>query len=1232
MIKVRTGLRAQDFGVPDFLEDAVSAVAELTSDAAEEVVDFGGDVVEFGVDLAGDARDAAVYLGGLALDATEEVVDYLAPGLLNFLRGDVFSELANMFCRGIDHLVSTLISPLGQIDVMSGIEMFFRSLTADVEEAYGALGTVASAAVGALLRPALRVVDVFGDDIVGLIQGLSDAVSGVFTSLWDNIAQPVLQVLGAVGSIVWEVFTGIVSWIWRITAPIRKLAEFAWEWLLEQFGLAWDSTASVREWLTEKAAAAWDVFLRLIEPIREPLMAVGAVLLMLSPLGPIVILTQVLPPVWDKLKWLAANWQDTEVVVRARELLANDVLPFLVGAVEGLKQIMTTASAWLAGFIVTVARGMQVVISVFSWSPCLKSVTTVLDHVADQFDRLGQWADCGFAGLGTAVGALFETIWTIFQPIWDFLVRLLLVAANPPLLPVAIAAAIWLLLPEEFKPPVIRFILGLLIAFLSGFPAFLTGLGPLASVLKSAVLGFLRHMRDRDKVDDQTRVNASNKMAQLMAGGGIQFIAGFAIGLVHGLIEGIIDPFKLLFMLFELIVAAVRVLKRVLAPAVAALAPAPVVDGIRSLEVAMAVPVPATGSRTTAPFQAAARGSPKTGTEVSTAASAEATSAFALEGPASAGGEVIAVPGPDAAEMPGTAASEATGAAATTMTRTGAQAAEDAIFARTDLESDEEILRRLPVDTLAGINSEAVPDGVSEAGLTGQMRTEVEAEGSTVGGLAALLGDAWRWLMDASGRLGALLAAELLKFLALSDYAIGRKTGWLAGMILLEALIAYFTAGGYTVLKQGASLGRRLLAYLLRFLDVGGEILGVLGRALAPLKGIVMRGFRAVRNFLGRFAFIRNLFRRLEELAWRIFRFGDDAAVRAPAGAGMTIPAPRTKMPGRSPPAPHTSGVPGAVPTPRTTPDLGPTSARVGAESTEAAGARAAREAMDVVPAHRGGDVAQEVGEGSLRAVDEPGVPRAGDKAAKSSQLLEAELAARMIVRANDVVDTPVPIVLGQLMTLKRKYRWIDTFEAGARGAGRYDFVMVASNHPIGPYTIQGKGPAKPPPPTFEEARDALNKALARPAVLADSLGPIGTAGKRRTLRRRLIKELKENTSHPLSFLLYNGKLRPSTSHGITQEVWLEMPEIVEAGHAISAKSLTGAKKGTDRFMVMSAHHNRLISSTIEHPGKKGAWMEAPYAIEIGGVPVDPQTAIDWVLKELLPVDVLAAARPVIYQ
>ncbi|MBM9594971.1 eCIS core domain-containing protein [Roseitranquillus sediminis] len=1044
--------------VPDFVEDAASAVGDFGGDVYEGAVDIGSEAIEGAAELASRAGDLVVEVGGVVLEGAEEIIDYVAPGLLDFLRGDFLDDLEELFCSGIDGLLGLLLDPLSSIDIMSGLESVFESLASSVASVPGAIGSAASSALGLLIQPLIWVIDNWGSGIIDTVQSLSNGVEAVFSALWENIAKPVIDFLGSAGSAVWDAFTGLVTWIWDLASPIRDAAEFAWDWLMEKFGLAWDSTSGVRTWLEEKAEAAWTAFLEVIEPIREPLTAVAGILVLISPLGPILILTQVLPPIWDKLKWLAANWREAGVVVWARETLEKDILPFLIGVVDGVKALISGAAGWLAGVVASVARAMQGVVALFSTNRCLRSVDRVLEHVADQFERLQAWADGGFAGLEDAVGDAFEALRGIFQPILDFLVRLAIVAVNPPMLPVAIAGAIWLLLPDEFKPPVINFVLDLLIAFLPAFAAFLAGLGPMVMVLKSAALGFLRRLRSGE-VGDETRIAGSNKVANLCAGAGPQFIAGYALGLLQGLIEGIIDPFKLLFMLMELIVTGVRVLKRVLAPYMTQLVPTSVSEGLAAVDTALAVPAPAEPATETPVGSLGARGPPEAA-EAETAPAAEAPATPSpVEAPATqpAAEAPAAAPSSGPSAAPGAVAEAAEGEAGATPQ--GA-AAEEVPLDAEGVASDADIAGGLPPGTLTEFGGLAEPEAVSADALENDMRTEVRDGGGTVSGLADMLGGAWEWLMQKAGELGGWIAGKFLQFLALPDYELGNKIGWLSGMILLEVLIAYFTAGGYTVLKQGASLGRRLLSYMLRFLDIGGEILGVLGRALAPLKGPILRGFGAAKGFLQRFDFIAGLLTRIEDLARSLFRFGDEAAeaaTHAPAGrAGSAAPAPRAPDLPRAPDAPRAPDVPRApeAPAPRA-PEVPPT--RTPAEVTDA-GERAARDAMDATPARQGREAVEDLGDGSLRAVDEPGVPQVRDDALKAAQLAEARIAAEAIAATNDAVDTPIPLVLAQLMVLKRRYRWIDTFRARRLSAVSYDLEMIASNWRIRRYLLEQEG------------------------------------------------------------------------------------------------------------------------------------------------------------------------------
>ncbi len=885
----RSPLKAQNFGLPDWVGNAASAVGSGISSVGSAAYDGASFVGGAVYDVGAGAVDLVVEIGGTILRGAEAIIDYVAPDLLDFLDGDFLETLGDWFCDGLDDLVSLLLDPLLNVDIMSALETTFTGMANMARQGYSQLGNAASAAIGFILAPFLKVIEFFGDDIISAVQALSGGVIGLFAGLWNNIAKPVLNFLGEIGGTVLGWFMDLAGWVWGLIKKVKNFAGSAFDWLMDKLGVNWSGESGVSDWVTDKAQGLWDSFLELIEPIKVPLKVVAGILAILSPLGPLVIMTQILPPLWDKLKWLVANWRDTEIVVRSRKFLKDVILPGIIDVVDDIKSAIMGAASWLAGGVAIVARGMSALLSVFSSSSCLKSVNRVLDHVAGQFDRLQVWAENGFGGLSGAIGSVFDTLKAIFQPILDFLIRLFVVIAVPPMIPVALTAVIWLLLPERFKPPVINFVLGLLIAAMPLLAVALSIMGPAGVIIQSAILGFLRHLRGGNGVTDKTRIKAADKVAAIMAGGGPQFVLGYAAGLVHGLIDGILDPFKLLFMLFELVMSGIKVIGRLLAPCLQQVAPGVVTDGLARYNAALALP------------PAAATPAPATAT--TPAAQPEVAQQLA-RGPPAASNVTTQTPLSQPSAVPVSAQPQPPAC----------------IFASEDSKA---VAGNQPVET------------VSQTALEEQMRAEVLSKGSTVSGLGDLLGGAWGALMDGAGQVGAYLAEQLLSLLTLSDFDLGYKLGWLSGVILFEVLLAYFTAGGYTVIKEGASIGTRLLAYFLRFLDLGGEILGVMGRMLAPLKRPILGGLKATRGFLSRFAFIDDILGKIEGYARSLFRFGDEAttagaqatpppsvnpvrAVEAPPTpvAARAVEAPPTPGPARVVEAPPTSGPARAVEAP----------------------------------------------------------------------------------------------------------------------------------------------------------------------------------------------------------------------------------------------------------------------------------------------------------------------------
>ncbi|MET8909962.1 DUF4157 domain-containing protein [Micromonospora sp. NPDC004551] len=1040
-------VRSAPLGVQCFAL-ADTAVGRFVSDTATDAAALGRGALDTALDVGGQ-------IAGTALEAASAVVDRLAPGLLEFLRGGALVRLRELLCTGVNTLLGRLLAGLADVDPMSAIESTFAGLAQGVRDVQARLGGAARSTVGALLRPVVAALQEWDGPIIRNLRTAADTVNALFTGLWDHLAVPALDLLGAAGGAVWESFTRLGGWLWDLTAPIRAGASYAWDWLSTQFGLAWDSTEGARSWLGNLANSAWETLRATIEPIRTPLMVVGGILVMLSPLGPVVVLTQVLPPLWDGLTWLWENWNTQEILVAARQVLQHRILPTVIDAVAGAADSLAAAATWLADVAGQVGTAMGGVLGAFGASTCLTAVSALLTGVANQFTRMAAWARDGFGRLTEALHGVFDALIAIFQPILDFLVRLAVVVANPLMLPVVIGAVIWLLCPDDLKPPVINFVLDLLIVTIGALPTLLTGLGPLGALLREGVVGFLTQLRYGERIGDQQRIDASNKIANLAAGGGVSFVAGMAWGIVQGVVDGIIDPFRLLFMLAQLLVAAARAVARVVqayAPGMALVRGPPAVSpaGGAAPTITAAPPTP-----TTAP----GAGSGPLASSVAVAAPAGGSvPASGVTAPTGTGPTATATAA-GSAVIAGPTATVAPTAVAAAPTADGGGAGGGAVELATvpGEPTDAQIVAALPAGALAQATAGGAEADLDPATLETGMRAEVQSEGATVGGLAQLLGDAWAAMVAGAQSLGARAADALLEFIMLPDFELGRKIGFVAGFLLLQAAIIYFSAGGYAALEAAGPIMRPLLIYLLRFLDLGGELLGVLGRALRPLRGPLLRGIGAARGFLSRFRFAAGLLERVEGLAGRMLGLGDEAALAASRAAqGAEAGASRTAREAVEAGVAREGATTGASRTGREAVEAG--AAR---EATEAGTARAGREGAEGAATRE----ADELGEGAVRATDEPGTPTLADDAAKAAQYPEAVAEARAIEATNDALDSPVPVLLASLMVLKRRYRWIETFSATPVGPGVYEVEMIASRTSLGRYTTGGPslpGPRSP--------------------------------------------------------------------------------------------------------------------------------------------------------------------------
>src|SRR5690606_19150140 len=104
-------------------------------------------------------------------------------------------------------------------------------------------------------------------------------------------------------------------------------------------------------------------------------------------------------------------------------------------------------------------------------------------------------------------------VWQVIKPYAIIVAKLIFLALNPWLLPIVIAAWFWRLLPDCFKPPIINFVLKVMIAVLGAMPNFAM-FGDTWVQVKTSIIQFLQQTLGKS---DKEKIIAANRVAKMVS-------------------------------------------------------------------------------------------------------------------------------------------------------------------------------------------------------------------------------------------------------------------------------------------------------------------------------------------------------------------------------------------------------------------------------------------------------------------------------------------------------------------------------------------------------------------------------------------------------------------------------------------------------------------------------------------------------------------------------------------
>ena len=498
------GPRVRRWGL-GFLEDAWDATAGAVSDAAGWV---GGKVVE-GAEWVGEKAGEAWEW---AKDQLARVVEALAPGLLDFLRGDVLALIKGKVAGAFASLFGGLAARVAREGVAGALTSLLSEAATGIASAAEGLGGAACDIVLSIASAVGGFIKSFTGPLWDGLKTAAGAVADFFSGMWEKLGKPALEAIQQVVGAAWDWIVDTATWLWDLTAPIRDTVAAAWDWLMDKFGLAWNTAGSVLDWLKEKAIAAWDTIMEWIRPILGPLKVIGGILLLLSPLGPVVAIGAGGYALYRGLKWLWENWSDLSIVVTARKYLSETLLPAVMEGLTWLKEKLGEAMAWLSSTLGSLVQALGSLMEALGVNWLLSGLASLVGSVRGFFVDVAGWIAETLAPVVEQVGSALAALAKFLRPILELTAKLVFIASNPWLWPMVLTGWAWRILPDCIKGPVIDWVLDVMIWAVNALPDF-QGLGEWWPKGRAKILDALVSAK---AMSMEAKIRASDRVAKIM--------------------------------------------------------------------------------------------------------------------------------------------------------------------------------------------------------------------------------------------------------------------------------------------------------------------------------------------------------------------------------------------------------------------------------------------------------------------------------------------------------------------------------------------------------------------------------------------------------------------------------------------------------------------------------------------------------------------------------------------
>ncbi|WP_445456147.1 eCIS core domain-containing protein [Flavobacterium sp. HNIBRBA15423] len=474
---------------------------------------------DIGRGIARGASTAWDYTGGAAIrfggrviewveDRAEEIINEIAPGLLRFLRSSIWEPIRDMIARGLDAMTGGLFSRLQEEGLSGILHEFVDNIIETLQ------GNIADAcrSFAQLAEKIFNFISSLSSSALARLKATFTKISGFFSEIWSDYGKPAMDAIKHYARAAWDWVVEKAQWLWDLIAPIRNAIQRAWNWIKRMFNIAWESATSAWDWLVEKATQAWEWIKQAIEPIKVPLMIIGGIIVLLSPLGIFAVIGAAVYGIYRAVQWVRANWND-EVFVRFRNFLQQNIFDPIQRGIQQLQILVNVAMQWLSGLFQQLQAAFQSLVNAVAQSSIFRFLRGIVQRVSSMIRSVTMWIVTQATRLGRFIADVAQSIWSFIRPAVVLVGKLIILANFPWLIPIVVMAWYWRLMPDCFKPPIINFVLRVMIGVLRAMPNFAM-FGETWVQVKTRIVGFLQETLEKS---DEEKITVANRVARMVS-------------------------------------------------------------------------------------------------------------------------------------------------------------------------------------------------------------------------------------------------------------------------------------------------------------------------------------------------------------------------------------------------------------------------------------------------------------------------------------------------------------------------------------------------------------------------------------------------------------------------------------------------------------------------------------------------------------------------------------------